>query len=158
MEDQPEIVLRDDKILEVGLKEDLYQINLKNTYIMMISKEKEYINVSLNGVQNFQFPLDYYEGLIVALKESKLFDGGHYKDYYTMVSDTDSPTTNEAKLRAKKKLDDIFVNIKSEKVLSCFTSEDIDKDLELFISIVDKGTIIFMKHPDMEIPSNYKEV
>ena len=151
--EKPEIVMREDKILEVQCKEDFYQINLNNAYVILISKEKDFINLSINGVQNIEFPIEYYEGIIVALNESKLFEN-RFQDYYTLITEASPEKEVSERLKAKKKINDVFVNIKSDSVLDCITSLDDQKNNNLFISIVNKGTLVFSKKEDVEIPSN----
>lgn len=148
MNDKAELIVREDNVLEINRTNGQYfQINLNQVYFIMIEKGETFIDVLLNGSKNIHIPSEFYDGLIVALKESNLYEI-HKQNYYTIsrkLKDLNDPSAGYDTV--KQHLDNIFVNIKSNKILLAteepkYTNEDTEK---FAIDVIEKGTVVFYK-------------
>lgn len=140
---KPNLALREDNILELYRDNgQFYQINLNNVSFIMIEKNEKLFEVIISGMHELQIPIEYYEGFITLIKESKLFEI-HKQNYYNLV------TTSEGE-KEKQHLDDLFVNVKSKDIL--LTIEEpkyLDGDTEKFIiNVIDKGSVFFFREED----------
>lgn len=143
-----ELIIREDNVLEINRNNGQYfQINLNEVYFIMVEKGNTFIDILLNGSKNIHIPIEFYEGFITAIKESKLFEI-HKQNYYTIskrLKDLNDISVGYEK--EKQSLDDIFVNIKSKNILLVteepkYNEEDTEK---FAIDVVDKGTVVFYK-------------
>lgn len=152
-EERADITLREDNILEINrVNGQSFTINLKEVYMVMIEKSDEYMDILLNGIRNIHIPSDFYEGIVEAFKLSKMFEI-HKQNYYTtsrklkQVPEDPKQITNDMYQDEKQHLDDLFVNIKSDRVLVTveepkYTEDDTEK---IGVDVVDKGMVIFYK-------------
>ena len=152
-EERADITLREDNILEINrVNGQSFTINLKEVYMVMIEKSDEYMDILLNGIRNIHIPSDFYEGIVEAFKLSKMFEI-HKQNYYTIsrklkqVPEDPKQITNDMYQDEKQHLDDLFVNIKSYRVLVIleepkYTEDDTEK---IGVDVVDKGMVIFYK-------------
>lgn len=152
-EERVDITLRVDNILEINrVNGQSFTINLKEVYMVMIEKSDEYMDILLNGIRNIHIPSDFYEGIVEAFKLSKMFEI-HKQNYYTIsrklkqVPEDPKQITNDMYQDEKQHLDDLFVNIKSDRVLVTveepkYTGDDTEK---IGVDVVDKGMVIFYK-------------
>lgn len=152
-EERADITLREDNILEINrVNGQSFTINLKEVYMVMIEKSDEYMDILLNGIRNIHIPSDFYKGIVEAFKLSKMFEI-HKQNYYTIsrklkqVPEDPKQITNDMYQDEKQHLDDLFVNIKSDRVLVTveepkYTEDDTEK---IGVDVVDKGMVIFYK-------------
>lgn len=152
-EERADITLREDNILEINrVNGQSFTINLKEVYMVMIEKSDEYVDILLNGIRNIHIPSDFYKGIVEAFKLSKMFEI-HKQNYYTIsrklkqVPEDPKQITNDMYQDEKQHLDDLFVNIKSDRVLVTveepkYTEDDTEK---IGVDVVDKGMVIFYK-------------
>lgn len=153
MSDKADIILREDNILEIyRINGQYFQINLNQVYFIMIEKGEVFIDVLLNGSKNIHIPVEFYEGLIVALEQSKLYES-HKVNYYTISKKLkDLNDISAGYDTVKQHLDDIFVNIKSDNILLVTEEPKYNEDdTEKFaIDVLEKGTVVFYKEGEKE--------
>lgn len=146
--EKPELIIREDNILEINRANGQYfQINLNEVYFIMIEKGEMFIDILLNGSKNIHIPIEFYEGFIIAIKESGLFEV-HKQNYYTIskkLKDLNDITAGYEK--EKQSLNDVFVNIKSKNILLVTEEPKYNEDdTEKFaIDVINKGTVVFYK-------------
>lgn len=147
MEENPELALREDNILELynNVTKEFIQLNLNTIHIILLVKNSKTVSISINGIKSIEtVPVNYYEGLVEILKQSKLYEV-HKQNYYAYVQ---IPGKDNKTVQEKQHIDDIFVNIKSENIMSCTEIpgvQEVDPTERLVVDVVEKGTLVFNK-------------
>lgn len=148
-----DLTLREDNVLEINrVNGQSFTVNLKEVYMIMIEKSQDWVDILLNGIRNIHIPVEFYNGIIEAIKLSKMFEI-HKQNYYTIsrkltrVPEDSNQISGDMYKEIKQHLDDLFINIKSNKVL--VTVEEpgyVENDTEkLAVDVIDKGMVVFYK-------------
>ena len=151
--EKADLTLREDNILEINrVNGQSFTVNLKEVYMIMIEKSQDWVDILLNGIRNIHIPVEFYDGIIEAIKLSKMFEV-HKQNYYTIsrkltkVPEDSNQISRDMYQETKQHLDDLFINIKSNKVL--VTVEEpgyVENDTEkLAVDVIDKGMVVFYK-------------
>ena len=151
--EKADLTLREDNILEINrVNGQSFTVNLKEVYMIMIEKSQDWVDILLNGIRNIHIPVEFYDGIIEAIKLSKMFEV-HKQNYYTIsrkltkVPEDSNQISGDMYQETKQHLDDLFINIKSNKVL--VTVEEpgyVENDTEkLAVDVIDKGMVVFYK-------------
>lgn len=151
--EKADLTLREDNVLEINrVNGQSFTVNLKEVYMIMIEKSQDWVDILLNGIRNIHIPVEFYNGIIEAIKLSKMFEI-HKQNYYTIsrkltrVPEDSNQISGDMYKEIKQHLDDLFINIKSNKVL--VTVEEpgyVENDTEkLAVDVIDKGMVVFYK-------------
>lgn len=151
--EKADLTLREDNVLEINrVNGQSFTVNLKEVYMIMIEKSQDWVDILLNGIRNIHIPVEFYNGIIEAIKLSKMFEV-HKQNYYTIsrkltrVPEDSNQISGDMYKEIKQHLDDLFINIKSNKVL--VTVEEpgyVENDTEkLAVDVIDKGMVVFYK-------------
>ena len=151
--ERADIILREDNILELNrINGQSFSINLKQVYMIMVEKSENYMDILLNGLRNLHVPVEFYDGFIQAIQLSKIFEI-HKQNYYTIskklkdLPDNPNEITNDMYIDVKQHIDNLFLNLKSDKTLVVveepkYHEEDTEK---IAIDVVDRGMVVFYK-------------
>lgn len=151
--EKADLTLREDNVLEINrVNGQSFTVNLKEVYMIMIEKSQDWVDILLNGIRNIHIPVEFYNGIIEAIKLSKMFEI-HKQNYYTIsrkltrVPEDSNQISGDMYKEIKQHLDDLFINIKSNKIL--VTVEEpgyVENDTrKLAIDVIDKGMVVFYK-------------
>lgn len=151
--EKADLTLREDNVLEINrVNGQSFTVNLKEVYMIMIEKSQDWVDILLNGIRNIHIPVEFYNGIIEAIKLSKMFEV-HKQNYYTIsrkltrVPEDSNQISGDMYKEIKQHLDDLFINIKSNKIL--VTVEEpgyVENDTEkLAVDVIDKGMVVFYK-------------
>lgn len=151
--EKADLTLREDNILEINrVNGQSFTVNLKEVYMIMIEKSQDWVDILLNGIRNIHIPVEFYDGIIEAIKLSKMFEV-HKQNYYTIsrkltkVPEDSNQISGDMYQETKQHLDDLFINVKSNKVLVTVEEPSyVENDTEkLAVDVIDKGMVIFYK-------------
>lgn len=151
--EKADLTLREDNILEINrVNGQSFTVNLKEVYMIMVEKSQDWVDILLNGIRNIHIPVEFYDGIIEAIKLSKMFEV-HKQNYYTIsrkltkVPEDSNQISGDMYQETKQHLDDLFINVKSNKVLVTVEEPSyVENDTEkLAVDVIDKGMVIFYK-------------
>ena len=151
--EKADLTLREDNILEINrVNGQSFTVNLKEVYMIMIEKSQDWVDILLNGIRNIHIPVEFYDGIIEAIKLSKMFEV-HKQNYYTIsrkltkVPEDSNQISGDMYQETKQHLDDLFINVKSNKILVTVEEPSyVENDTEkLAVDVIDKGMVIFYK-------------